>query len=107
MIKHFIIYYLSFILYSSSKFDEYAGNFRKKWNFISDIRNHIAKDQAALSAMLNNEISSDPKEVAEGFNEYFSEVEANPASQIPRVQTDFRQFLPESAKWFIKIIPSI
>lgn len=40
----------------------------------------------------------------EGFNKYFSEVGASLSSQIPRFQTAFRQYLPESAKRSLKSI---
>jgi len=89
--------------YHKSKLDEYAGNVRKTWHFINDVLNRNTKGQAALSMMFNNEITSDPKEIAEGFNRYFSEVGANLISQIPRIQTDFRQFLPENAKYSLRL----
>ncbi|XP_069970021.1 uncharacterized protein [Penaeus vannamei] len=89
--------------YHKSKLDEYAGNVRKTWHFINDLLNRNTKGQAALSMMFNNEITSDPKEIAEGFNRYFSEVGANLISQIPRIQTDFRHFLPENAKCSLRL----
>lgn len=87
-----------------SKFNEYASNVGKKtWHYINDILNLNAKGQAALSIMLNNEITSNPEAFAEIFNRYFNRLGANLKSQISCVQTKFQQFLLESTKCSLRL----
>lgn len=84
----------------------YEYTFITNRNTLTQVVNHGKENYYKTSLMSmqvmseknNNEITSDPKETAEGFKRYFIEVSANLICQILRVQ-----FLFGSAEYYLRL----
>ncbi len=81
-------------LYYEKKFDQIKGNIKNTWKAINSIVNiKKTKKQSLSSIKVNNEIISDPKLMANQFNDFFRNVGPNLAKNIPNSNKSFQDFL--------------
>ena len=84
-------------LYFDRQFTKYSKNIKQTWSVIREIigTNKI-KDQIPNFFKENNEIISDYFDIANGFNDFFSQVGPKLASEIGISDISFETFLSES-----------
>ena len=93
--------------YFSRKFDRCSGNPKSTWKLLNTITSRKQKSKGAPSEMLINGVKvNDPKEIAEAFNDYFSEVGKNLEAQIPIVDTSPLRYMGESKQSSFFAAPS-
>ena len=73
----------------------YIENFRSYWNGINSLINGKKKKSRAISSLkrLNNDITTDPLEISNIFNNYFSSVGEKLASRVPPSSCSFTDYL--------------
>ena len=78
----------------SKFFTENINNIRNTWKGIKSIINiKSTQKHESISLMHNNEILSDPKKVADSFNEYFSSIAGELQGKIHHANQDFNKYL--------------
>ena len=93
------IYFQSFFRSNSSN----IKNTRKGINKVINISN---KNRNTPSLIVNNKLNSEPVEVANKFNEYFSTIAKNLQAKIYDTGTDFHQYLKDRNEHSIFIQPT-
>ena len=71
-------------------------NLRKVWIIIKQVMNKTRSSRKSEQFMLNNEITVDPKVIADGFNNFFIDIGPTLASKINTGGISHRTFMPES-----------
>ena len=71
-------------------------NIRKVWEIIKQVINKMKGLKIHNKFMHNNNLITDPKSIAGGFNNYFVNIGPTLASKIPENNLPHRQFLPDS-----------
>ena len=74
-------------LYFQRKFQENTGNSKKTWDTLNEALGKSKKAQSVDKININGVSSSDPKEIANHFNRFFTQVGKNISSSIPRSKT--------------------
>lgn len=74
-------------------FDQNSDNLRNTWRGIKSIINLDNSSSIASSLLVQNQLISDPKQVANEFNNYFSKIAENLQSKIHSEGQDFRNYL--------------
>ena len=93
-------YFLSF-------FRSNASNIKNTWKGINKIINVSSKNRNTPSSLIvNNKLISEPVEVANKFNEYFSTIAENLQAKIYDTGTDFHQYLRDRNEHSIFIQPT-
>ena len=87
-------------------FTQNADNLRKTWRGIKTIINMKNKESLSTSLLIDNDVCSDPKAVANGFNSYFSTVAEKLQRNIQTRGKNFQEFLPPETDSSIFIAPS-
>ena len=57
--------------YIATKFDEHKSNIRRTWQLINDVMGRDKKDATSDVFIINREEISDPKIIANHFNDFF------------------------------------
>ena len=79
--------------YYSNKFINAKGNMSSTWNTINKILNKQAKNKYVHSFKCDNNIINLPKDVANCFNEYFTNIGPNQAQKIDRIDKNHDEYL--------------
>lgn len=81
--------------YFAAKFEEYRGNLRKTWNTINDIisPNKVVSKRSIEKLELNDSIISDPVDIANTLNGYFTSVGRNIAESIQCGATEHLNYM--------------
>ena len=80
--------------YFQNYFTNNASNIKNTWKGINQIINVNKKGNKSPSSLIvNNKLISDPSEVANKFNEYFSTIAEKLQSKIYHTGTDFMKYL--------------
>ena len=58
-------------IYIANKFDEHKSNIRRTWQLINDVMGRDKKDATSYVFIINREEISDPKIIANPFNDFF------------------------------------
>ena len=87
-------------------FTQNADNLRKTWRGIKTIINMKNKESLSTSLLIADDISSDPKAVANEFNSYFSTVAEKLQKNIRPRGKNFQEYLPPETDNSIFIEPS-
>lgn len=86
-------------MHYENKFNEYKGNLKLTWKLINEIINKKkSKAEIPDSFKENEEIISQPKEIANKFNEYFVNVGPNLADKIPEQMINYNTYLTKRYK---------
>ncbi|XP_037803588.1 uncharacterized protein LOC119598012 [Penaeus monodon] len=91
--------------YFKSKLQEYAGNIRKTWDFVNEILNRSRRTNNQTAFIFNNNVTSDPRDIADGFNEYFSTIASNLSHKPSQHHNDFTKYLPSPSKFSLRLSP--
>jgi hypothetical protein len=70
------------------------NNMRKSWDVIKEVMHIQRTSNPKIALMIDNKETSDPLEVANAFNSFFSKVGPNLASKIPRCDRDPLSYIP-------------
>ena len=79
-------------LYYSRYFLQNSGNLRKLWQGVREIISSPISN-SCISLNINDALSSNPEEVSEGFNDFFSTVADKIRSKIPVTRHHFSEWL--------------
>ena len=83
--------------YFSRKFDRCTGNPKGTWKLLISSTSRKQKSKGAPRERLIKGVEvNDPKEIAEAFDDYFSEAGENLEAQIPIVDTSLLRYMGES-----------
>ena len=93
-------------IYFQSFFRNNASNIKNTWKGINKIINVSSKNWNTPSLIVNNKLISEPVEVANKFNEYFSTIAENLQAKIYDTGTDFHQYLKDRNEHSIFIQPT-
>ena len=93
-------------IYFQSFFRNNASNIKNTWKGINKIINVSSKNRNTPSLIVNNKLISEPVEVANKFNEYFSTIAENLQAKIYDTGTDFHQYLKDRNEHSIFIQPT-
>ena len=85
-------------LYYQSEIVSNKNNLRKVWTIIKQVINRKKSSKIHDKFMHNNKVNTDPKTIADGFNNYFVNIGPTLASKIPDNNVSHRQFLSDSIK---------
>ena len=90
--------------YYENYFNENSDNLRNTWRGIKSIINLNKSSSTPTSLIIENELLSDPKEVANEFNKYFSNIADSLQSQIHTQGQNFQHYLkdPNESTIFLK-----
>ena len=83
-------------MYYQSEIVANKTNIRKVWEIIKQVINKKKGLKIHDKFMHNNNLITDPKSIADGFNNYFVNIGPTLASKIPENNLSHRQFLPDS-----------
>ena len=74
---------------------EYAKNdLKATWNLLNEvINNKKSKSSLPLSFKIDDKLTSDPMDIANGYCKYFTNIGPNLANKIPMTNTSFSSFL--------------
>ena len=87
--------YLAEKRYYNDLIESYKGNSKKTWDTIKTVINHQKKSGTYPEFFFNGCIISEPKMIANKFNDYFSNIGSNLAKKIPSTSCSFHNFLTE------------
>ena len=74
-------------------FDKYRNNMKSTWQLINKLMGR-SKKSSNISLLCENELITDPVEVANEFNNYFAGIADNIRKNIPSSTKDFKEYLP-------------
>ena len=83
-------------MYYKSEIVANKTNIRKVWEIIKQVINRKKGLKIHDKFMHNNNLITDPKSIADGFNNYFVNIGPTLASKIPENNLSHGQFLPDS-----------
>ena len=83
-------------MYYQSEIVANKTNIRKVWEIIKQVINRKKGLKIHDKFMHNNNLITDPKSIADGFNNYFVNIGPTLASKIPENNLSHKQFLPDS-----------
>ena len=83
-------------LYYQSQILANKNNLKKVWTIIKHVINKRRNAKTSDKFIQNNKIITDPKEIANGFNDYFVNIGPGLASKINTSATSYQSYLPES-----------
>ena len=94
--------------YFSGRFESVKNNLKETWKLINQVINK-SKRKPSLPNTFNyrNKTLTDPSKIANHFCDYFTNIDANLAKQIPSVDTPFNSFLTARISETIFIHPDI
>lgn len=85
------------------------NNSKQLWRIINDLSGRNQNDPLPASFIINGSTVSDPKQLADHFNEYFANVGPNTCAVIPSVPENYETFLRKTphcpqSMWFSPVI---
>ena len=83
-----------------------AGNIRLTWKLLNLVINKKTSSEATLIFSANNKLISDGKEIADNFNDFFTNVGSNLAKTIPNSTTSMYSYLRSSPSSSFSIFPT-
>ena len=83
-------------LYYQSQILANKNDLKKVWTIIKHVINKRRNAKTSDKFIQNNKIITDPKEIANGFNDYFVNIGPGLASKINTSATSYQSYLPES-----------
>ena len=94
-------------LYYDNRFKGAKNDLKLTWKLINEVINK-RKTKSSLPTSFKSEgrTITDPKEVADSFCKYFSNLGPNLAKAIPAVNYSFRSFLPDNNNTPITLRPT-
>ena len=75
--------------------ETYTGNSKKTWDVIKTVINQKKKSCVFPEFFVDGCLVSEPKIIADKFNDYFSNIGSNLAKKIPSASRSFKDFLTE------------
>ena len=69
--------------YYSKLFEEHKGNLKKSWKILKEVINKKKSDSSCSRFIINDKVTTDGSEIADGFNSFFVNVGPSLASKIP------------------------
>ena len=80
----------------SQLFTKYKKDIKNTWKIINEIISNTNNKQIDLpeKLVINNTTAVEKQEIAENFNNYFTDIYPNLASKIPNEQEGFEKYLP-------------
>ena len=81
-------------IYTRNKIAGCFGDSRKLWNTLKDSLNLPNKSNSVSQLLVNDEIITDPVQIANAFNSYFSSIGPSLATTVPASTTHFSVYLP-------------
>ena len=91
-----IPYVLPSVYIFQSKIEQHKNDIKSTWKVLNEILNRNNRRRQLPSVFNHNSIEiSDPKEIADQFCKYFTNIGPSLASKIPRSLNSFSHFLPE------------
>jgi len=81
-------------IYYLQKLDNVKDNLAKTWKILNNITSRTRPKYCIDEIIYNNSIISDPKLIANKFNNFFANVGPDLAQKIPSVSESFKHFLP-------------
>ena len=79
--------------YFCNLLDMHKSDLKKTWGVLNDLLGDKRKKKLPDSFVINGSNVSDPQQIADGFNDFFSNIGPNLASKIPSTPTTFNDFL--------------
>ena len=80
--------------YYLQRFSDFRLSTRKLWDTINELKNSNTKYNSTVSTVIhNNQTKNTPLEIAEAFNDYFSNIAPELAHQLPPTETSHTSFL--------------
>ena len=79
--------------YYKNKLEQYSGNCKKTWNVINSILHRQKNERLSNEFLVNNKIITNPKEIANRFNDFFVNIGHSLANRIDNSNVDFRSYL--------------
>ena len=83
--------------YFHNKFKDCSGDSNQTWRSINDILGRERRNFKPIKLEVENNLITDPLEVAEKFNTFFSQVGYNLSRKFTQTNDDFIQYLSYSA----------
>jgi hypothetical protein len=80
--------------YYFQKLDNVKGNLAKTWKILNTITSRSRNNYSIDEIVYNNSIISDPKQIANKFNNFFINIGPDLAKKITPVSENFGKFLP-------------
>lgn len=92
--------------YYADCFLQCGNNLSQTWKIIKQILN--SNDQSCLpdSFVIDGQLSEDPGDVANAFNDYFTNIGPNLASKIPKSNISFTKFMPNPPLCSFGLLPT-
>ena len=87
-------------------FDKNSDNLRNTWRGIKSIINISSKSGTPSTLLVQNQLISDPKQIANEFNTYFSKVAENLQSKIHTQGQDFRKYMDNPNEHTVFLAPT-
>ena len=86
-------------------FAENSKDIRKTWNGIKSIINiHNNKKGQPYSMLIDKELNSNPTSIANGFNEYFSDIAQNLQENIYTAGSNYSDYLKNPSTSFLSLL---
>ena len=79
--------------YYHKEIENNSGNVREIWKTINDLMSRKIKSNTINELKVNNLSFTEPSEIADKLNKYFTEVGSTLASILPQNNCDFKQYL--------------
>jgi len=79
--------------YYADLLDDHKSNLKQTWKVLNDLLGRTRKSHLPDSFVFNECSTSDPIKIADGLNNYFTNVGSKLANQIPVSQVNYRHFL--------------
>ncbi len=82
--------------YFDTKFCQYAKNPKKTWDVLNELTSNIPKNKSARIPNITtpNNTISDPTEIANEFNVFFSRAGKNISDNVPPTSVSHESFIP-------------
>ena len=88
-------------------FTEHSNNAKKTWQRITSIINIRSTQKISpTSIIIDNEISTDPKKIANSFNKYFSSIAGKLQAKIYSTIQDFSTYLGDRNEYSFLFTPT-
>ena len=89
--------------YFTTNLDLHKGNMKKTWKIINEVSSkHLIKPKKLSEIRTGEQVITSPTKIAEAFNNYFSTVGSNLASDIPLTEYGPKYYLePTHIAYFL------
>ena len=80
--------------YYKKKFSDVQGNSKQTWKIINGMLGKSKKSNTSI-IKINDQLTSDPVTISNGFNEYFGDIATNVTNSLPATDVTFDFYLTE------------